>query len=294
MAALNKILAATDFSAPARHAAERAALLARNVGAGLDLIHVATPAPMEKLRHLLGELPAEIEQRLVDASRDELRQLAATLQEHHGIAAGCQVAYGPLIEEIALRSAKLPADLLVFGSHGSSFMRHLFLGSTAERLLGHSKLPMLVVKQAAHEPYKTLLVPVDFSSSSRRAIAAAQAVAPGATIILLHVAALPFEGKLRYACIDESIIARYQSAAIRDAEQALKDLQASAAPDAAKFRLEVVAGDPAQCILQCEQEFDCDLIVIGKHGESLAEDILLGSVTRHVLEESQSDLLIAQ
>jgi nucleotide-binding universal stress UspA family protein len=29
-------------------------------------------------------------------------------------------------------------------------------------------------------------------------------------------------------------------------------------------------------------------------GESLAEDILLGSVTRHVLEESQSDLLISQ
>jgi nucleotide-binding universal stress UspA family protein len=294
MAALKNILAATDFSAPARHAAERAARLARNVGAGLDLIHVATPAPMEKLRHLLGELPAEIEQRLVDASRDELRQLAATLQDHHGIAAGYQIAYGPLIEEIVRRSARLPADLLVFGSHGSSFMRHLFLGSTAERLLGHSKLPMLVVKQAAHEAYKTLLVPVDFSSSSQRAIATAQAVAPGATIILLHVAALPFEGKLRYACIDESIIARYQSAAIRDAEQALKDLQASAAPDAARLRLEVVAGDPAQCIIQCEQEFDCDLIVIGKHGESLAEDILLGSVTRHVLEESQSDLLISQ
>jgi hypothetical protein len=35
----------------------------------------------------------------------------------------------------------------------------------------------------------------------------AQAIAPNANLILLHVAALPFEGKLRYACIDESIIA---------------------------------------------------------------------------------------
>lgn len=294
MASLKSILAATDFSAPARHAAERAALLAGELGATLDLIHVAAPAPMEKLRHLLGELPAEIEQRLIGASRDELQQLAATLHERHGVSAGCQVAYGPLIEEIARRSAKLPADLLVFGSHGSSFMRHLFLGSTAERLLGHSKLPMLVVKQAAHEAYKTLLVPVDFSASSQRAIATAQAIAPNATLILLHVAALPFEGKLRYACIDESIIARYQSAAIQDAKQALQALQQSAAPNASQLRLEVVTGDPAQCIVQCEQEFDCDLIVIGKHGESLAEDILLGSVTRHVLEESQSDLLISQ
>jgi nucleotide-binding universal stress UspA family protein len=85
---------------------------------------------------------------------------------------------------------------------------------------------------------------------------------------------------------------RYQSAAIAEAKQALQALQQSAArrqPNPA----EVVAGDPAQCIVQCEQEFDCDLIVIGKPA-SLAEDILLGSVTRHVLEESQSDLLISQ
>ena len=293
MAALNHLLAATDFSAPARHAAERAALVARSTGAELDLIHVATLAPMEKLRQLIGDLPPEIEQRLLDASRDELQQLAAMLQTRHGVAADSQVVCGSLLDEISRRASSLTADLLVFGSHGSSFMRHLLLGSTAERLLSRSTLPMLVVKQAAHEPYKTLLVPVDFSPSSRRALALAQAIAPRAEIILLHVAALPFEGKLRYAGIDDDIIARYQAAAMLEARRSLAALQARAAADTAGIRLEVRQGDPSQSILQFEQEFDCDLIVIGKHGESLAEDLLLGSVVRHVLEESQNDLLIS-
>lgn len=293
MAALNHLLAATDFSAPARHAAERGALVARSTGAELDLIHVATLAPMEKLRQLIGDLPPEIEQRLLDASRDELQQLAAMLQTRHGVAADSQVVCGSLLDEISQRASSLTADLLVFGSHGSSFMRHLLLGSTAERLLSRSTLPMLVVKQAAHEPYKTLLVPVDFSPSSRRALALAQAIAPRAEIILLHVAALPFEGKLRYAGIDDDIIARYQAAAMLEARRSLAALQARAAPDTAGIRLEVRQGDPSQSILQFEQEFDCDLIVIGKHGESLAEDLLLGSVVRHVLEESQNDLLIS-
>ena len=293
MEPLNHLLAATDFSAPARHAAERAALVARSTGAELDLIHVATLAPMEKLRQLIGDLPPEIEQRLLDASRDELQQLAAMLQTRHDVAADSEVVCGSLLDEISRRASSLTADLLVFGSHGSSFMRHLLLGSTAERLLSRSTLPMLVVKQAAHEPYKTLLVPVDFSPSSRRALALAQAIAPGAEIILLHVATLPFEGKLRYAGIDDDIIARYQAAAMLEARRSLAALQARAAPDTTGIRLEVRQGDPSQSILQFEQEFDCDLIVIGKHGESLAEDLLLGSVVRHVLEESQGDLLIS-
>lgn len=41
-----------------------------------------------------------------------------------------------------------------------------------------------------------------------------------------------------------------------------------------------------------EQEEDCDLIVVGKHGEHLTERLLIGSVTQHVLAESQGDVLV--
>ncbi|MHB1402423.1 MAG: universal stress protein [Thiobacillus sp.] len=46
-------------------------------------------------------------------------------------------------------------------------------------------------------------------------------------------------------------------------------------------------------IIEHEQTTDADLIVMGKHGQSVMEELLLGSVTKHVLAYSSSDVLIA-
>ena len=54
----------------------------------------------------------------------------------------------------------------------------------------------------------------------------------------------------------------------------------------------VLKGDPTLRILEQEQELDCDLIVVGKQGETVTEEFLLGSVTKHVLQQSQSDVLV--
>ncbi|WP_332671680.1 universal stress protein [Aromatoleum sp.] len=290
MTPFKRLLAATDLSAPARHAAERAALLARELGASLDLLHVVNPAPIEKLRQLVADMPAEVAQRVVDATRDELRELGATVQKHRGITAGVRVAIGPLIQELSAHAQAV--DLLVLGARGSSFMRHLLLGSTAERMLRKTPRPMLVVKQPPHEPYRCLLVPVDFSAYSMRAVRAARAAAPDANIVLLHAFEVPVEGKLRLAGVEADLIHRYRVAAKQDALANLRQLrdEAGLAPDTT--RLVVVHGDASRNIVEQEQEQDCDLIVVGKHGESAVEDLLLGSVTKHVLAESQCDVLV--
>ncbi|WP_265947993.1 universal stress protein [Dechloromonas sp. A34] len=293
MAKLSRLLAATDLSAPARHAAERAAIVAKASGATLNLIHVASLAPLEKLRHLVAELPPEVEQRVIDNCRDELHHLAATLLEQHGVAAGSHVVTGPLLDEIANLADAMAADLLILGARGASFMRHLLLGSTAERMISQSSHSLLVVKQAAHVPYRRLLVPVDFSPSSRGAISAACAIAGEAEIVLLHATVMPFEGKLRYAGVDDAAITHYQIAARAEAMQKLTELRAGIGVDAGKVSLKLILGDPSQHIIEQEQELDCDLIVIGKHGESALEELLIGSVTRHVLTESQCDVLVS-
>jgi len=46
-------------------------------------------------------------------------------------------------------------------------------------------------------------------------------------------------------------------------------------------------------ILEQEQMIDPDLIVMGKHGQSALAELLLGSVTQHVLAYSSSDVFIA-
>ncbi|MDQ9170713.1 universal stress protein [Oxalobacteraceae bacterium R-40] len=56
--------------------------------------------------------------------------------------------------------------------------------------------------------------------------------------------------------------------------------------------MRVVHGDPNQHIIAMEQEYDIDLIVVGKHGTNVTEELLLGSVTKHVLTEAQADVMV--
>lgn len=54
-----------------------------------------------------------------------------------------------------------------------------------------------------------------------------------------------------------------------------------------------VEGHAALRIVEVEQSHDCDLVVPGKHGRSATADLLLGSVTKHVLAEGSADALVS-
>jgi nucleotide-binding universal stress UspA family protein len=293
MTKLKHLLATTDLSAPARHAVERAALVSKDTAAQLVLLHVADLAPLEKLRQLMGQLPAQLEMRVLDNAAEKLRDLAAALLKHYGVAAGTRVVAGTLLAELAREADAIVPSLIVCGARGESFVRHLLLGSTAERMLSRAKFPMLVVKQVAHEPYRTLLLPVDFSPSSLSALRIARLVAPNAELVLLHAYEVPFEGRLRYAGVDDETIGNYSLSARQEAEQKMRKLIRDAGLPSDTTRVIVLHGDPSVRIIEQEQEQNCDLIVMGRHGESALEDLLLGSVTKHVLAESQCDVLVS-
>lgn len=293
MTSLTRILAATDLSAPARHAAQRAALVSKDVGAPLDLLHVANLAPLERLRQLMDATPSEMERRVLDAALQSLHELAASLMQHYGVVAGARAVTGSLLVELAKQAQSLAGGLLVCGAKGESVVRHFLLGTTALRVLSTTTCPVLVVKQPAHEPYCRLLVPVDFSPSSLHAIQHARSIAPKADIVLLHVFEVPFEGKLRYASVAADTIIQYRITAKQEATQKLHALCEEAGLSVHETHRIVLHGDPSSRIIEQEQEQDCDLIVMGKHGESVLEELLLGSVTKHVLAESQGDVLVS-
>ena len=286
---IDRLLAATDFSAPANHAVDRAAMIAKETGAILNLLHVVSFGPLEKLRKLVQDASAALQQRILEAAHGRLIAQAGTLAKRYGISADVSVISGSLLNELQDASA----DMVICGARGESFMRHALLGSTAERMLRRTRRPVLVVKQAAHESYSTVLIPVDFSSSSLRAIKQAQAIAPQAEIILLHAYEVPFEGQLRYASVDDTIINEYLLAVKREATASMEALCREAGLGLDEARYVLVHGDPSACVIEQEQVQSADLIVMGKHGENLIEELLLGSVTKHVLIESQCDVLVS-
>lgn len=162
MGQVKTILAATDLSAPARHAAARALKLAHVTGAQASLVHVMNQGTLNDLRALLGGQTEPIERQLVERAREELVRLAASAGEPLGIAPGIHLAAGTVLAAILDHADAIDADLLVLGARGESFMRHLLLGSTAERLLRKTRRPILVVKQTPIDNYRRILVPVNF------------------------------------------------------------------------------------------------------------------------------------
>jgi nucleotide-binding universal stress UspA family protein len=150
------------------------------------------------------------------------------------------------------------------------------------------------VRQAAHEPYQRVLVPVDFSPWSFNSILLALQAAPGATLILMHAVQIPFEGKMRYAGVADTLIDRYLGEARREARQKLQELAARTGLPAGRIRLMAAdGGAPWMLIAQQEQEYDCDLIVVGRQGRNAAEDLLLGSTARTVMAECSADVLVS-
>ena len=162
MPAIRSIVAATDLSAPARHAADRAARLAQQAGASLALVHAVSGSALDQLRRLVGAQD-ELPRTLLDDSRQRLHELAASLAQRYDVRVEDEVAVGASVEEIIRMAGARNAELIVTGTRGSAFVRTHLVGSTAERIVKRSGTPVLMVRQAAHEPYRRVLVPVDFS-----------------------------------------------------------------------------------------------------------------------------------
>lgn len=287
------LLAATDLSAPARHAAQRAALLARDINARLELAHVLEQGALDELRRRFGAEGEALQARIREQAREALAQLAADVGAPLGVSAGTHLLEGAVLERIAAEAERLDASLLIVGARGVGFMRHWLLGATAERLLRKTRRPILVVKQPARDAYRSVLVPVDFSPWSQGAMRLAQAVAPRAEIVLLHAYEVPFEDKMRFAGVEEETIQRHRTEARQEALARLHQAAAEAGLAAANWRAIAVHGDAAPRILEQEEEQGADLVVLGKHGAGMAEELLLGSVTKHVLAHSRGDVLVA-
>lgn len=289
---LRRILAATDLSPGATLATRRAAELARSAQAELQMLHVLSTGLMNDLRAWL-KTDARWQDTLHQQARLALTTQARALAETTALTIQTAVVDGHPVQHISNTVNEWQADLLVIGARGDNPLHHLLIGTTAERLLSKARKPLLVVREEPEEAYQRVLVPLDFSVWSESAITLARTVAPGAHLVLMHSFSIPFEEKLRFAGVDDDTLSHYREQArhhARDHLQALVDRHSLQADD---FTLSLTEGDAPMHILSVAAERDCDLIVIGKHGRQAAEELLLGSVTKHVMAEAECDVLIS-
>lgn len=224
---ITSILAATDLSALGRHAAERAARLAGEHQASLTLMHVIPEGPLQDLRGWVGA-GNDAAHRIEDQAARTLAGLARELHDARHAAVRTVCRPGRVLQEIDDEARACNADLVVLGARGEGFLRRMAIGTTSERLLRRTTLPVLVVRQAPHEGYRRVLVGVDLSPWSLHAVQAAMQVAPRARLMLLQSWQVPFEGKLSYAGVDAPAVEHYRRQARDDAKHHLHALAKAA------------------------------------------------------------------
>lgn len=287
MQPLRQILAATDLSASSLHAVDRGFLLARDSGASYTVMHALGLDALAPLRPLLGSdvggaLEAEAAAQLNACLEDPAR--------HQGVTATLCLERGMANTRVLATAERIAADLVLIGARGGGLARNFLLASTAHRLLRQSRHPVLVVRRPALGPYRHALVPVDFSPVSALCVETAVRLAPTATLLLLHVVEIPLEAELRRAGVSDEQLARYRHEAREAALARLRELAAAAGrPDALVLVLE---GAAAQLLPEQASQQACDLVVMGKHGILVTEEVLLGSTTRHLLAETTADVLV--
>ena len=271
---LTRIVVATDFSVPANAAITRAALLARQHGAELHLLHVLSPLALYPGQAV--EPAANGDARLA-AARSRLNATAGRVLERYDVHVHIVQRVGRAHTRIGEYANEVAADLVVAGVRGEDSLLSLMLGSTAWRLLRVCKRPVLVVRHVPIGPYCQVLAAVDFFPHTQAVCTWAKQMAGDEPVHVLHVLAPQDQDEQAnesMRTIAGNLMANLQS-----------DL-----PYATEGQIGV--GYPPVMILQHAAHCNADLIVLGRHGQGGLEAYLLGSVSKDVAQAANCDVLL--
>ena len=137
---------------------------------------------------------------------------------------------------------------------------------------------------------KRILVPVDFSTNSRRALDYAHGLATKfeAALHLVHVCEVP---SVMTPAMDAYAIA-YSDWNQRLGEEAEKQLnKITTSLVDVPVTSEVLFGPPAAAIVETAEAKKADLIVMGTHGHGVAMHVLMGNVAERVVRTAPCPVL---
>jgi universal stress protein A len=141
------IVVATDFSEQAAIALDSAIAIAKKYDAKLHIVHAfETPIPIVSPYEIV--LPEGVLEQARESVMKSL-QVATTKAESSGVVADARLGEAPASHAISSCAEELGADLIVIGSRGHTGLKHVLLGSVAERTLREAVCPVLVVKANA-------------------------------------------------------------------------------------------------------------------------------------------------
>jgi nucleotide-binding universal stress UspA family protein len=289
------VLVPIDFSKSSLEAIGSALPLVKHFGAELDLMHVLAPDyPLSTITAMPLMVPEkEVERRVRSHLKDVAGNYGVELRPGN-----IHTPKGRPFEEICRHAREASIDLIVISTRGNTGLKHLVLGSTAERVVQHSPCPVLVVRSrdgASGEEkgsFKKIVVPIDFSDCSMEGLAYARRWARefGSTLVLLNsVNPQYYASSDGYALYDLPLLMRYEEKAARER---MRDLVRNTNWEGLRVETALEIGHAGLEICARAKDRAADLIVISTHGATGLKHALLGSTAEYVVRHAECPVLV--
>ena len=275
---IKNILCPVDFFPASNAAVNYAAGLAANYDAAIHLLHVVTPVPVSVYEYAIDT--SAILKSVEESSMDEMKKLVARVKGM-GVAA--------VYDEIKRSIDVLKPDLIVMGTHGRRGVERWFMGSTTEKLLRHSPVPLVTIsamgERAFNMPrFRRILVTTDFSDGTPDALAYAFSVAQEneSQVTLMHV----------LHDISADLSGKYRDSLINGLRRQLDDMVPAEARNWCDIVTRVETGVPYRIILRIIEDERPDLLVMNIHGKGMLDRALLGSTAERVVRAASCPVMM--
>jgi nucleotide-binding universal stress UspA family protein len=278
------VLCPIDFSEASRGALRYAAAIAEHFESEVTIVTINDPllSDADTLTagegHMAEETAREMERFFRETFANRPMGIARARFE--------SVTGTPAAEILGL-AARSHADVIVMSSHGATGVRKLFFGSTAERVLRETSVPILVTPAGDAGPallsdvrktVRRVVAPVDLSDASGRQVRLASGLAQALDVSLLLVHIVEPVRSARPGWRPRlNVDSERRDRAERQLESMIGTL-----PGRAKAEALVVFGEPSEEIAKVAHDRDAGLIVMGLHASPLLGP-RMGSVTYRVL-----------
>jgi nucleotide-binding universal stress UspA family protein len=291
---LQRILVGMDFS----EAAVQAAKWTRQFfapDAELVLLHVFDPPRHPPFAAPSLPAPEIVEQAARTFAETRLEKLSDALA---GADVRQEILTGKPAHVIPNIAREMDADLVVIGPHGDRPHTMKFLGSTADRVVRLSPVPVLVATTPRSTPPRRILVPVDDSSIMARLLDYAHDLTQkfDAELALFHVlsnSVYSHVASMSYATADDEESARREIRAELEAEgQRWLDQLTRTGLHHDRVHAHIAHGNAGDATLEMANRWGADLIVLGRRGSGLVAPALLGSTVGTVLHGARCPVLV--